>query len=209
MTFIIPTINFQPKNENFLDVSLSELVEDVYRLALSPANRGAPASELGLAVELHRVRAELEVTKEQLKQCQDDLKRRGEALLDTTSKLSVCEIELRGALEERDQARLDLDNSASSKDSVVVEAYHARDQAVARKNCVEVMLAKARIDNLQANSLLIEAVQQKVELSEKLEQFQLDMQVYEEEKSLFILCIFCIIQFYVDSKKMGYYTYQF
>ncbi|XP_076619625.1 BICD family-like cargo adapter 1 [Colletes latitarsis] len=158
--------------------ALLDLVEEVYNLALS--GRGAPG-ELGLAVELHRVREELEHTKEQLKQTQDELKRRGEALLDTTSKLSVCEAELRGVREERDRARGDMEHSQLTKDEILAQAYKVRDQAVARKNRAEVELAKTRIDVLQANSQLMEAIQQKVELSQQLEQWQMDVQSLLDE----------------------------
>lgn len=56
-----------------------------------------------------------------------------------------------------------------------------RDQAVARKNKVEVELARTRIDMLQINSQLMEAIQQKIELSEQLEQWQMDMQTLLDE----------------------------
>nr|XP_050868680.1 bicaudal D-related protein homolog isoform X1 [Vespula vulgaris] len=159
--------------------ALMELVEEVYNLALS--GRGAPG-ELGLAVELHRVREELDQTKEQLKQTQDELKRRGETLLDTTSKLSVCEAELRGVKEERDRARNDMEHTQLTKDEILAQAYQVRDQAVARKNRAEVELARTRIDVLQANSQLMEAIQQKVELSQQLEQWQIDVQVLLDEQ---------------------------
>lgn len=158
--------------------ALSELVEEVYNLALS--GRGAPG-ELGLAVELHRVREELDHTKDQLKQTQDELKRRGETLLETTSKLSVCEAELRGVKEERDRARNDIEHSQLTKDEVLAQAYQVRDQAVARKNRAEVELARTRIDVLQANSQLMEAIQQKIELSQQLEQWQMDVQALLDE----------------------------
>ncbi|XP_076303798.1 bicaudal D-related protein homolog isoform X2 [Lasioglossum baleicum] len=158
--------------------ALLDIVEEVYNLALS--GRGAPG-ELGLAVELHRVREELEHTKDQLKQTQDELKRRGEALLDTTSKLSVSEAELRGVKEERDRARGDMEHSQLTKDEVLAQAYSVRDQAVARKNRAEVELAKTRIDVLQANSQLMEAIQQKIELSQQLEQWQMDVQSLLDE----------------------------
>ncbi|XP_076375882.1 bicaudal D-related protein homolog isoform X2 [Megalopta genalis] len=158
--------------------ALLDIVEEVYNLALS--GRGAPG-ELGLAVELHRVREELEHTKDQLKQSQDELKRRGEALLDTTSKLSVSEAELRGVKEERDRARGDMEHSQLTKDEVLAQAYSVRDQAVARKNRAEVELAKTRIDVLQANSQLMEAIQQKIELSQQLEQWQMDVQSLLDE----------------------------
>ena len=157
---------------------LSDLVEEVFSLALS--GRGAP-SELGMAVELHRVSEELDHSNQQLKQTQDELKRRGEALLDTTSKLSVCEAELRGVREERDRARGDIEDSELTKDEILAQAYKVRDQAVARKNRAEVELARTRIDVLQANSQLMEAIQQKIELSQQLEQWQMDMQALLDE----------------------------
>lgn len=158
--------------------ALSELVEEVFSLAL--AGRGAPG-ELNLAVELHRVTEELDHTQKQLKQSQEELKRRGEALLDTTSKLSVCDAELRGVKEERDRARGDIEGSELNKDEIVAQAITVRDQAVARKNRAEVELARTRIDVLQVNSQLMEAIQQKIELSQQLEQWQMDMQALIDE----------------------------
>lgn len=148
-------------------------MEEVYNLALS--GRGAPG-EIGLAVELHRVREELENSREQSKQMQEELKRRADAFLEVTSKLSVCEAELRGVKEERDRARADMEHTELTKDEIVAKAYNVRDQAVARKNRVEVELAKTRIDVLQTDSQLKEAVKQKIELSQQLEQWQMDMQ---------------------------------
>lgn len=158
--------------------ALLELVEEVYTLALS--GRGAPG-ELGLAVELHRVREELENSREQCRIQEEELKRRGDAVLELTSKLSVCEAELRGVKEERDRARCDIEHSELTKDEIVAKAYKVRDQAVARQNRVEVELARTRIDILQADSQLKEAIKQKVELSQQLEQWQMDMQALLDE----------------------------
>ncbi|XP_012218950.1 bicaudal D-related protein homolog [Linepithema humile] len=158
--------------------ALLELVEEVYNLSLS--GRGAPG-ELGLAVELHRVREELEHSREQCKMQEEQLKRRGDAILELTSKLSVSEAELRGVREERDRARCDIEHSELTKDEIVAKAYKVRDQAVARQNRVEVELARTRIDILQADSQLKEAIKQKVELSQQLEQWQMDMQALLDE----------------------------
>lgn len=158
--------------------ALIELVEEVYNLALS--GRGAPG-ELGLAVELHRVREELDNSREQCRIQEEELKRRGDTVLDLTSKLSVCEAELRGVKEERDRARGDMEHSELTKDEIVAKAYKVRDQAVARQNRVEVELARTRIDILQADSQLKEAIKQKVELSQQLEQWQMDMQALLDE----------------------------
>jgi coiled-coil domain-containing protein 64 len=86
--------------------------------------------------------------------------------------LSVRDAELAGIAEERDRARNDLEETHLAKDEVVRKAWEVRDAAVARKNTVEVELAKTRIDVMQANSQLMEAIQQKVELSQQLEQWQ-------------------------------------
>ncbi|XP_034941335.1 bicaudal D-related protein homolog [Chelonus insularis] len=166
------------ENEGYYSGTLTELVEEIYGLALS--GRGAPG-ELGLAVELHRVTEELDVVKQQLKQTQEELKRRGETLLETTSKLTICEAELRGVKEERDRARGDMKDTDLNRDQVLAQAYAVRDQAVARKNRAEVELARTRIDVLQVNSQLMEAIQQKVELSQQLEQWQMDMQALIDE----------------------------
>ncbi|XP_014211805.1 bicaudal D-related protein homolog [Copidosoma floridanum] len=167
------------ETENNCPGALSDLVEEVFGLALANV-RGGPG-ELGLAVELHRAKEELEQIKDQLRQTQEELKRRGETLLETTSKFKVCEAELDGAREERDRARHDIEHSQLSKDEVLAQAIKTRDQAVARKNKVEVELARTRIDMLQINSQLMEAIQQKIELSEQLEQWQMDMQTLLDE----------------------------
>lgn len=132
-------------------------------------------------MELHRVREELENSREQCRIQEEELKRRGDTVLELTSKLSVCETELRGAKEERDRARCDIEHSELTKDEIVAKAYKVRDQAVARQNRVEVELARTRIDILQADSQLKEAIKQKIELSQQLEQWQMDMQALLDE----------------------------
>jgi len=52
------------------------------------------------------------------------------------------------------------------------KAWEQRDGAVRRKNAVQVQLARTRVDVLQANGQLMEAIGQKVELSQQLEQWQ-------------------------------------
>lgn len=56
--------------------------------------------------------------------------------------------------------------------SLLPQAWDMRDNAVARKNACEIELARTRIDVMQINSQLMEAIQQKVELSQQLEQWQ-------------------------------------
>lgn len=81
-----------------------------------------------------------------------------------------------GAREERDRARSDIhDLDSLAKDEMIKKAWEVRDGAVARKNATQVELARTRIDVLQANSQLMEAIQQKVELSQQVEQWQVSV----------------------------------
>ena len=84
--------------------------------------------------------------------------------------LSVTEVQLKAAEEERDTLRSDIENCDASKDVLIKKAWDTRDAAVKRKNNTEIELAKTRIDVMQINSQLMEAIQQKVELSQQLDQ---------------------------------------
>lgn len=86
--------------------------------------------------------------------------------------VSVCEVELATAVEERDRARYDASDSSLAQDEAVARAREERDAAVQRRTKVEVELAKTRVELMQANSQLLESIQQKVELSQQLEQWQ-------------------------------------
>uniref|UniRef100_V5H331 Bicaudal D-related protein n=2 Tax=Anoplophora glabripennis TaxID=217634 RepID=V5H331_ANOGL len=102
--------------------------------------------------------------------------------MELSSKASVCEVELAAALEERDRARHDASDSSLAQDEVVAKARDDRDAAVQRRTKVEVELAKTRVELMQANSQLIESIQQKVDLSQQLEQWQMDMQELLDEQ---------------------------
>jgi len=64
---------------------------------------------------------------------------------------------------------------------LIKKAWETRDAAVKRKNNTEIELAKTRIYVMQVNSQLMEAVQQKVSLSQQLDQWQQDVQELLEE----------------------------
>ncbi|CAI6353386.1 unnamed protein product [Macrosiphum euphorbiae] len=128
-----------------------------------------------------------------------------------TCELSVRDAELQAAREERDLAVRDkmdamriqcvrcgdagsgeaADATSGSgtdeKDTSLIpellrKAWEQRDGAVRRKNAVQVQLARTRVDVLQANGQLMEAIGQKVELSQQLEQWQMDMQALLDEQ---------------------------
>ena len=98
----------------------------------------------------------------------------------------MTEVQLKAAEEERDTLRSDIENCDASKDVLIKKAWDTRDAAVKRKNNTEIELAKTRIDVMQINSQLMEAIQQKVELSQQLDQ------VGEERRERLKSCNICI-----------------
>ncbi|XP_013781389.1 bicaudal D-related protein homolog [Limulus polyphemus] len=124
----------------------------------------------------------LEKVQKELKEKTGDLKMKEENISELVKKVTIQEREVAVLKEERDQLHYDIDNSKLAKDELVKKSWEVRDRAVERKNSVEIELAKTRIDMMHINSQLMEAIQQKVELSQQLEQWQVDMQVLLDEQ---------------------------
>ena len=78
----------------------------------------------------------------------------------------MLKVELSAAEEQCKTLKEDIESSGVSKDELVKKAWEARDAAVNRKNTAEIELAKERVASMQVNSQLLEAIQQKVELSQ-------------------------------------------
>ena len=112
------------------------------------------------------------------------------------SRLTIMETELAAAKEEQHNLAETANVSGLGKEEIVKRAFELRDQAVKRKNQVEIELAKTRIEIMQINSQLMESIQQKVELSQQLEQWQ----VREEDLS-------CSPEFAAFSTSFGTLTY--
>lgn len=125
---------------------------------------------------------ELEKLQKELQEKTDGLREKNEEISKLSTKLTIQDTELAALKEERDHLRQDVDSTDWAKDEIVKKAWTMRDQAVARKNTVEIELAKTRIELMHINSQLMEAVQQKVELSQQLDQWQLDMQALLDEQ---------------------------
>lgn len=82
------------------------------------------------------------------------------------------DVELRSALEERNRAQADASENSLAHDDVVTQARSDRDEAVQRRTKAEIELAKVRVELMRTSSELYEAINQKVELSQQLEQWQ-------------------------------------
>ncbi|XP_054717705.1 bicaudal D-related protein homolog [Uloborus diversus] len=124
----------------------------------------------------------LEKLQKELQEKTTTLQQKNDEISKLNTKLALQDTELAALREEREHLRQDVDCSDWAKDEIVKQAWTMRDKAVARKNTVEIELAKTRIELMHINSQLMEAVQQKVELSQQLDQWQLDMQALLDEQ---------------------------
>lgn len=164
---------------------LKGLLHDILR---KEAKGSCPAcgtdvnDRLKLEVQLHKTTESFEKLERTLKKKEDESKAREDEMRELLSKLSVTEVQLKAAEEERDTLKGDLDNTEAGRDVLIKKAWETRDAAVKRKNNTEIELARTRIDVMQINSQLMEAIQQKVELSQQLDQWQQDMQELLEEQ---------------------------
>ncbi|XP_050301911.1 bicaudal D-related protein homolog isoform X2 [Anthonomus grandis grandis] len=169
----------------------SGLHSDCSTVSLDDSSRFTPgllseiAQELvGLVLDTDVVRLleRLEQARREIQERDEELQKRMDRINELSSKASVCEVELQAALEERDRARHDADDTSLAHDEVVAKAREDRDSAVQRRTKAEVELAKTRVELMQANSQLLEVIQQKVEMSQQLEQWQMDMQELLDEQ---------------------------
>jgi len=164
---------------------LKGLLHDILR---KEAKGSCPAcgtdvnDRLKLEVQLHKTTESFEKLERTLKKKEDESKAREDEMRALLSKLSVTEVQLKAAEEERDTLKEDLGNTEAGRDVLIKKAWETRDAAVKRKNNTEIELARTRIDVMQINSQLMEAIQQKVELSQQLDQWQQDMQELLEEQ---------------------------
>lgn len=83
-------------------------------------------------------------------------------------------------------------NGSSLIPELLRKAWEQRDGAVRRKNAVQVQLARTRVDVLQANGQLMEAIGQKVELSQQLEQWQVS------GGTVFVMYFFSFLPLFVN-----------
>ncbi|XP_071672048.1 BICD family-like cargo adapter 1 isoform X2 [Patagioenas fasciata] len=103
-----------------------------------------------------------------------ELKRLIQNVLDgADSTVTLLSVEMTTLKEERDRLRGAAEDKETSER--LLQAIRDRDEAIAKKNAVEVELAKCKIDMMSLNSQLLDAIQQKVNLSQQLEAWQDDM----------------------------------
>ncbi|ETE60984.1 Bicaudal D-related protein 1, partial [Ophiophagus hannah] len=104
-----------------------------------------------------------------------ELKRLIQSVIDgTDSPVTLLSVEMTSLKEERDRLRGSAEDKEMSEQ--LLKAIRDRDEAISKKNAVEMELAKCRMDMMSLNSQLLDAIQQKLNLSQQLEAWQDDMQ---------------------------------
>lgn len=164
---------------------LRGLVHDLLRKEAKGACLACGADsndKIRMEVQVHKTQEQNEKLERRLKEQEDLNKRKDDELLEAKSKLSVTEVKFSALEEERDILKSDQENSNAAKDELIKKAWEVRDAAVTRKNNTEIGLARTRIDLMQVNSQLLDAIKQKVELSQQLDQWQVDMHELLEEQ---------------------------
>lgn len=107
----------------------------------------------------------------------DAIKRLTEENNELIKKFALMDVELKSSKEENENLKETIENSNLPKDEIIKRTMKMREEATARKNQVEIELAKTRIEVMHINSQLMESVQQKVELSQQLEQWQVSLTI--------------------------------
>ncbi|XP_048198809.1 BICD family-like cargo adapter 1 isoform X1 [Perognathus longimembris pacificus] len=89
------------------------------------------------------------------------------------SQVTLLSVEMTALKEERDRLRVTSEDKEPREQ--LQKAIRDRDEAIAKKNAVELELAKCKMDMMSLNSQLLDAIQQKLNLSQQLEAWQDDM----------------------------------
>ncbi|XP_020034641.1 BICD family-like cargo adapter 1 isoform X3 [Castor canadensis] len=104
----------------------------------------------------------------------NELKRLIQSIVDGMEPtVTLLSVEMTTLKEERDRLRVTSEDKEPKEQ--LQKAIRDRDEAIAKKNAVELELAKCKMDMMSLNSQLLDAIQQKLNLSQQLEAWQDDM----------------------------------
>ncbi|XP_066459759.1 BICD family-like cargo adapter 1 [Eleutherodactylus coqui] len=127
----------------------------------------------GLEEQIKRTSEDSRALRELLQGEQIRMKQTFEELQQLHKQVTLLSVEMTALKEERDHL-LELTQNNETHEQLL-KAIKDRDEAIAKKNAVEMELAKCRIDLMSLNTQLLDAIQQKLNLSQQLEAWQDDM----------------------------------
>nr|XP_042697608.1 BICD family-like cargo adapter 1 isoform X2 [Chrysemys picta bellii] len=150
---------------------LKRLIQSVLDGTDSPSSRRS--DDDALEEQIRQTSEDSRALRELMEGERGKLRQSLEELQRLHSQVTLLSVEMTALKEERDRLR----GSAEDKETneQLLKAIRDRDEAIAKKNAVEMELAKCKIDMMSLNSQLLDAIQQKLNLSQQLEAWQDDM----------------------------------
>ncbi|XP_053727551.1 BICD family-like cargo adapter 1 isoform X2 [Synchiropus splendidus] len=157
-----------------LHTSLLELRRLTQNLLDGNESTGSRRSdEEALEDQVRKMGEELREVRELYELEQDKTRASEDELLQLHNQMALLSVEMCSLQEENDRMRSMAEVQEPSE--LVQSAIRDRDEAIAKKKAVEMELAKCKIDIMSLNSQLLDAIQQKLNLSQQLEAWQDDM----------------------------------
>ncbi|XP_062854367.1 BICD family-like cargo adapter 1 [Trichomycterus rosablanca] len=157
-----------------LQSSLIELRRLTQNLLDGTESTGSRRSDEDLLEEqVRKLGEELREVRELYGLEQDKLQSTQEEVLQLHNQVALLSFETCSSKEENEKLRALSEVQEPSEQ--LQSAIRDRDEAIAKKKAVEMELAKCKIDIMSLNSQLLDAIQQKLNLSQQLEAWQDDM----------------------------------
>nr|XP_057925862.1 BICD family-like cargo adapter 1 isoform X1 [Doryrhamphus excisus]XP_057925863.1 BICD family-like cargo adapter 1 isoform X1 [Doryrhamphus excisus]XP_057925864.1 BICD family-like cargo adapter 1 isoform X1 [Doryrhamphus excisus] len=131
------------------------------------------SDEDALEEQLRKLGEELREVRELYEAEQDKTVNSKEEMLQLHNQMALLSVEMCSLQEETERMKTMAEVREPSEQ--LQSAIKDRDEAIAKKKAVEMELAKCKIDIMSLNSQLLDAIQQKLNLSQQLEAWQDDM----------------------------------
>ncbi|XP_042585196.1 BICD family-like cargo adapter 1 isoform X2 [Cyprinus carpio] len=126
-----------------------------------------------LEEQVRKLSEELRELRELYEQEQEKTHNSQEEVLQLHNQVALLSVEVSSSREENERLRAMAE--VHEPNEHLQSAIRDRDEAIAKKKAVEMELAKCKIDIMSLNSQLLDAIQQKLNLSQQLEAWQDDM----------------------------------
>uniref|UniRef100_A0AAR2LFF8 Uncharacterized protein n=1 Tax=Pygocentrus nattereri TaxID=42514 RepID=A0AAR2LFF8_PYGNA len=123
-----------------------------------------------LEEQVRKLGEELREVRELYEQEQERVRSAQEEVLQLHNQIALLSLEVCSSREENERLRAMSEVREPSEQ--LQTAIRDRDDAIAKKKAVEMELAKCKIDIMSLNSQLLDAIQQKLNLSQQLEAWQ-------------------------------------
>ncbi|XP_055331447.1 LOW QUALITY PROTEIN: BICD family-like cargo adapter 1 [Paramacrobiotus metropolitanus] len=181
-TELINRQNDESTDETSESATVRPMIEELKGF-IQDISRRQNESEFAAKSELKALSRELDIEQEKSRLLQEQLdaqnnkaKTREDEIERLVSELTLRDTELTALRSENALLKQEQAQQEINQDEIVKRAREDRDQAISRQNTLELELTKSKMDIRSLNNQLMEAIAQKIELSQQLEAWQVDMQ---------------------------------